>query len=69
VDASISEIRSQGSGYASASMAKTGMIAVYPQSRGRSSRMSTASTSPGRAPLDENRTGHRIDPGEVKRGN
>lgn len=48
---SIVEIRSHGSGNSSASRPKPGMIAVQPQSRGRSARISTSSTSPGAAPL------------------
>jgi hypothetical protein len=47
----IVEIRSHGSGNSSASRPKPGMIAVQPQSRGLSDRISTSSTSPGCAPL------------------
>ena len=53
VSSSTWEIRSQGSGNSSASSPKPGMIAVQPQSRGSHSRISTASVSPGRAPLHD----------------
>ncbi len=51
VSASTCEMRSHGSGYSSARSPNPGMIAVQPQSPGRSSRISTASTSPGFAPF------------------
>ena len=67
LDASTSEIRSHGSVNSSASRPKPGMIAVQPQRAGRSSRISTASTSPGLSALHEHRTGHRVDAVEVQR--
>ncbi len=51
VPGSTDEMRSHGSGNSSASSPNPGMIAVQPQSPGRSSRISTASTSPGLAPF------------------
>ena len=65
--ASTAEMRSHGSGNSSASSPKPGMIAVQPQSPGRSSRISTASTSPGFASFTNTGPLHRVHVREVER--